>query len=277
MTDPELARRYPLIPWPRHLDVATGTFDDRAAIAQALRGEPGPSVAIGLQPDAPEGAEAYALTVTPERIELRAREAAGLRHGLATLRQLAAAPGGMPAVRIEDAPRFSYRGLHLDVGRHFFPVAFIKKYIDAMAAFKLNTFHWHLTEDQGWRLEIQRYPELTTVGAWRDETIIGPARDRPERYDGKRHGGFYTQAEAREVVAYAAERGITVLPEIEMPGHALALIAAYPELANVPGPFTVRTTWGISDHVLSPREETFTFLENVLAEVLDIFPGEFIH
>ena len=272
-----LARRYPLVPWPRLLEPGAGAFTDRAAIARAVRGEPGPSISIGLQPDAPDGAEAYALTVTAQSIDLRAREAAGLRHGLTTLRQLAAAADGISAVRIEDAPRFSYRGLHLDVGRHFFPVAFIKKFIDAMAAFKLNTFHWHLTEDQGWRLEIKRYPELTTVGAWRGETIIGPARDRPERYDGMKHGGFYTQAEAREVVAYAAERGITVLPEIEMPGHALAMIASYPELGNVPGPFKVRTTWGTSDHVLSPREETFTFLEGVLAEVLDIFPSTFIH
>ena len=259
-----------------HLMAATG----RAAIPSEGTDGAG-AIRLALRDDAPasfEGAEAYALTVTPDRVEIAARDPAGIGHGIQTLRQLAAAHTEVIfAVHIEDAPRFSYRGLHLDVGRHFFPVAFIKKYLDAMAAFKLNTFHWHLTEDQGWRLEIARYPELTRVGAWRKETIVGPARARPERYDGRPHGGFYTQAEAREVVAYAAERGITVLPEIEMPGHALAMIASYPELANVPGPFAVRTTWGISDHVLSPREETFTFLEQVLAEVLDIFPSELIH
>ena len=190
---------------------------------------------------------------------------------------MAAHPKAIPAARIEDAPRFAYRGLHLDVGRHFFPVAFIKKYIDAMSAFKLNTFHWHLTEDQGWRLEIARSPELTRVGAWRAETIVGPARNGSKGYDGVPHGGFYTQAEAREVVTYARDRGITVLPEIEMPGHALAAIASYPELGCVPGPFAVRTTWGISDEVLCPSEETFAFLEGVLEEVLDIFPSELVH
>jgi hexosaminidase len=235
-------------------------------------------VSVRIAPDAPAGPEAYRLEVTPERIEVKAREPRGLVYGVQTLRQLAAAsPKALPAVRIDDAPRFVWRGLHLDVGRHFFPVEFIKKYIDLMAAFKLNTFHWHLTEDQGWRLEIKKYPKLTEVGAWRKETIVGHARRGPKGYDGVRHGGFYTQEQARDVVAYATARGVFVLPEIEMPGHSLAALAAYPELANVPGAFEVRTTWGISDEVFSPREETFTFLENVLREVLDIFPNEFIH
>jgi len=305
MADPDLATRYPLLPWPRTLRPGSGGFvvgpgvriafdpalrPQAAALAEHLRaatghapalsGELGSAGAItlALRPDAPEGAEAYALTVSSDRVEIAAREPAGIRFGIQTLRQLVAAHAEVIfAVHIEDAPRFAYRGLHLDVGRHFFPVSFIKKYIDAMAAFKLNTFHWHLTEDQGWRLEIARYPELTRVGAWRAETIVGHARTGARGYDGTPHGGFYTQAEAREVVAYARERGITVLPEIEMPGHALAMIAAYPELGCVPGPFAVRTTWGISDEVLCPSEATFAFLEAVLAEVLDIFPSEYIH
>jgi hexosaminidase len=182
-------------------------------------------------------------------------------------------------VRIEDAPRFGYRGLHLDVSRHFFPVAFVKRYLDLMSLFKLNTFHWHLTDDQGWRLEIERYPRLTEVGAWRKETIVGHHRlgSGDRRYDGTPHGGFYTQAEAREVVAYARERGIDVLPEIEMPGHAMSALAAYPELGCRPGLFEVRTTWGIAEDVLCPREATFEFVENVLREVMDIFPNSYVH
>ncbi|HEV2250626.1 MAG TPA: beta-N-acetylhexosaminidase [Candidatus Limnocylindria bacterium] len=297
--------RYPLIPWPRALEARDGAFSPSAGLGihlsdpsdadlrrlgELLRGYlrelAGVDATVGasgalvlaLRSDAPAGAEAYRLDITPERIHLVARDTGGLFYGGQTLRQLiAASPKAIPAVRIDDAPRFPWRGLHLDVGRHFFPVEFIKRYIDLLATFKLNTFHWHLTEDQGWRLEIERYPKLTAVGAWRAETIVGHARRGPKGYDGTRHGGFYTQDQAREVVAYAKERGVTVLPEIEMPGHSLAALAAYPEYANVPGPFAVRTTWGISDEVFSPRESTFTFLENVLREVLDIFPSAFIH
>lgn len=277
------AIRYPLVPWPRSLEPRAGAFVPGSPLDITF-GANGPAVAgddrvtATIRADAPEGAEAYLLDVAPDRIAISARDARGLVYGAQTLRQLAAAsPAAIPAVRIEDAPRFPWRGLHLDVSRHFFPVDFIKKYIDALAAFKLNTFHWHLTDDQGWRLEIERYPKLTEVGAWRTETIVGHARRGPKGYDGVRHGGFYTQHQAREVVAYAKERGVSVLPEIEMPGHSLAALAAYPELANVPGPFEVRTTWGISDEVFSPTEATFTFLENVLREVMDVFPSEYIH
>src|SRR5438552_4826870 len=297
--------RYPLIPWPRSLEARDGAFalaagtrisasDDGNAdlrpLADLLRGYvrelagveaatgSGGAITLAVRSDAPAGDEAYRLDISPERIELVARDARGLFYGVQTLRQLiAASPNAIPAVRIEDAPRFPWRGLQLDVGRHFFPVAFIKKYIDLLATFKLNTFHWHLTEDQGWRLEIKKYPRLTEVGAWRKETIVGHARRGPKGYDGVRHGGFYTQNQARDVVAYARARGVFVLPEIEMPGHSLAALAAYPEYANVPGPFEVRPTWGISDEVFSPRESTFEFLENVLREVLDIFPNELIH
>ena len=302
MADPT---RYPLIPWPRALEAREGAFDagtgrgialsdprnaDLQRLGQLLSGylkelagvdavvAARGAITLALRADGPDGPEAYLLDITPGRIDLTARDPRGLFYGIQTLRQLiAAAPHAIAAAHIEDAPRFAYRGLHLDVGRHFFPVEFIKRYIDLLASFKLNTFHWHLTEDQGWRLEIKRYPKLTEVGAWRKETIVGHARRGPKGYDGTPHGGFYTQAQARDIVAYARERGVTVLPEIEMPGHSLAALAAYPEYANVPGPFEVRTTWGISDEVFSPSDATFTFLENVLREVLDIFPSEYIH
>jgi len=166
--------------------------------------------------------------------------------------------------------------MHLDVGRHLYPVEFIKRYIDLMARYKFNTFHWHLTEDQGWRLEIKRYPKLTTVGAWRKETILGRNFD-PYFGDGLRYGGFYTQAQVRDVVAYARARNVTIVPEIDLPGHVKAALAAYPELACTPGPFEVSTIWGVDDDVLCPSETTFKFLEGVLTEVMEMFPGQYIH
>lgn len=181
-----------------------------------------------------------------------------------------------PVVSIEDSPRFSYRGLHLDVGRHFFPVDFIKRYIDLMAMYKLNTFHWHLTEDQGWRIEIKKYPRLTEVGAFRDETILEKNFD-PYVGDGIRYGGFYTQEEVREVVAHAESRFVTVIPEIEMPGHSVAALAAYPELGCTDGPFEVAKVWGVHSDIYCPSEETFAFLEDVLLEVMDLFPSRYIH
>jgi hexosaminidase len=158
------------------------------------------------------------------------------------------------------------------------PVEFVKKYIDLLAIHKMNRFHWHLTEDQGWRIEIMKYPKLAEISAWRDESLIGHASEKPRQFDGKPHGGFYTQDEIREVVAYAAERYITVVPEIEMPGHSQAALAAYPELSCTGGPFKVQTMWGIHEDVYcAGNEKTFEFLENVLAEVLELFPGEYIH
>ncbi len=292
--------RYPLIPWPRTLEPRPGEFvfggGTRAALVPEsdhelealgatlglpLDGDAGAAgtLTLTLDPRGPAGDESYALEISPERVDLRARNVRGLFYGVQTLRQLRGASSGgrIPAAKIEDAPRFRHRGLHLDVGRHFFPVEFIKKYIDVMSVFKLNTFHWHLTEDQGWRLEIKKYPKLTEVGAWRKETIVGHARKGPKGCDGTPHGGFYTQAEAREIVAYAGARAITVIPEIEMPGHSLAALASYPELACTPGPFEVRTTWGISEEVMCPSERTFAFLEDVLREVMEIFPSEYIH
>ncbi len=231
-------------------------------------------------------AEAYELEVTRKGIELEAPGRAGVFYGLETLQELipgmraathdALDPWSVPAVEIEDAPRFPYRGMHLDVGRHFFPVSFIKRYIDLLATYKMNAFHWHLTEDQGWRLEIRGFPRLTEVGSCRSETMVEKNFD-PYVGDGTPYCGFYTQEEAREIVAYARERFITVIPEIEMPGHSVAALAAYPELACTPGPFQVYTRWGVTQDIYCPKEETFAFLEDVLGEVMDIFPSPYIH
>jgi hexosaminidase len=220
--------------------------------------------------------EGYQLLVTPESIVVSAAAHAGLFYGIQTLRQLIRPDGSVPAVRIDDRPRFSWRGMHLDVGRHIFPVAFIKRYLDLMARYKLNTFHWHLTEDQGWRLEIRRFPRLATVGGCRRETMVERNFD-PFVGDGRPYCGYYTRAEVREIVRYAAERYITVVPEIDMPGHMLAALAAYPELACTPGPFEVGTRWGVYDDILCPSEQTFSFLEGVLREVMSLFPSTFIH
>lgn len=219
--------------------------------------------------------EGYRLVVTPAGVELSAATGAGAFYGLQTLRQLlAGSDGRVAAVTIDDAPRFGWRGLHLDVARHFFPVEFVKKFIDVMARYKFNTFHWHLTEDQGWRIEIRKYPLLTSVGGCRRETMVGRNFNSG---DGVRYCGFYTQDEIREVVAYARERYVTIVPEIEMPGHAKAALAAYPELACTPGPFEVRTTWGVDEDVFCPSERTFEFIGDVLTEVLALFPGRYIH
>ncbi len=234
------------------------------------------------------GKEGYELLAHEDRIELRAENGAGLFWAVQTLFQLmpeqiyagkksSLREWTVPGAYIKDEPRFKWRGMHLDVGRHMFPVAFIKKYIDYLAMHKFNTFHWHLTEDQGWRIEIKKYPKLTTIGAYRDSTIVGHA-GRSNKYDGKRYGGFYTQDEVREIVKYAADRYITVVPEIEMPGHSVAALTAYPELSCTGGPFHVRTTWGISkDIYCAGNDSVFTFLENVLTEVMDMFPSKVIH
>ena len=237
--------------------------------------------------DNPEG---YRLSVSTKTISIKANTPNGFFYGLQTLYQLLPAEiygkkqvygkeWFAPAVLISDAPRFGYRGLHLDVSRHFFPVEFIKKYIDAMAIHKFNNFHWHLTDDQGWRIEIKKYPRLTEVGSRRDETLVGYYFERfPQKYDGKPYGGFYTQKEACEIVAYAKERFITVIPEIEMPGHAQAAVASYPYLSCTPDSvIKVATKWGIFQDVYCPGDTTFNFLEDVLSEIMDIFPSKYIH
>ena len=229
--------------------------------------------------DAALAEEGYELTIEPDSVLLRAAKPRGLFWGVQTLRQLLP-PGGqgakaarsegthavpLPCVHIKDTPRYPWRGMHLDVGRHFMPTEFVKRYIDFLALHKFNVFHWHLTEDQGWRIEIKEYPRLTTVAAWRGQ-------------EDKRYGGFYTQKEIREVVAYAADRFITVVPEIELPGHSLAALAAYPEVSCTGGPFEVPTRWGIFEDVYcAGNDATFEFLKNVLSEVLELFPGPYVH
>lgn len=234
--------------------------------------------------------EGYELNVSRKILYLNAQTGNGFFYGLQTLYQLlppeiygkkksSIKKWSVPCVLIRDAPRFKYRGLHLDVGRHFYPISFIKKYIAAMAIHKYNTFHWHLTEDQGWRIESKKYPRLTQAGSKRAETIVGNRpKDIPQMYDGKPHGGFYTQEEAREIVAYAKERYIAVIPEIELPGHAQAAIASYPFLScSHDSTIKVATRWGIFEEVYCPRESTFVFLENILTEIMDIFPSNYIH
>jgi len=271
----------------RYLEPATGW-----TLRVRVGGTP-PAGAITLRRDRTLkklGAEGYTLDVRPARIAARAPETAGLFYAVQTLRQLLPpeifreAPVGdiewtVPAVAIEDWPRFPWRGAHLDVARHFMPKEFVKKYIDLLALHKLNTFHWHLTEDQGWRLEIRQYPKLTEVGAWRKETLVGhQSRDRSQwQFDGKPHGGFYTQEDAREIVAYGKARFVTVMPEIEMPGHAMAAIAAYPELGVTGEPLEVATRWGIFSDILNAEPSTVQFMQNVLSEVLEIFPSRYIH
>lgn len=229
--------------------------------------------------------EGYILKIEQEKISILAKNKGGVLHGLTTLFQLFAqqknsaanaASYNIPCCTITDYPRFQYRGMHLDCARHFFDIDFIKKYIDYLALYKFNTFHWHLTDDQGWRIEIKQYPKLTEVGAWRDGSMIGHYRD--QKFDSIKYGGYYTQAEIKQIVKYAAERNITIIPEIEMPGHCLAALAAYPELGCVADTsYNVSKSWGVLPEAFCPTEETFTFLENVLNEVMEVFPSEYIH
>lgn len=225
-------------------------------------------------------AEAYKLIVNQNNITITGNTPAGVFYGIQTLRKATPIlPINVsipyPAVEINDEPRFVYRGVHLDVGRHFFPAEFIKKYIDILALHNINTFHWHLTEDQGWRIEIKKYPKLTKIGSLRTETVLGKNSDE---YDGIPYSGYYTQNQIRDIVKYAQDRYITIIPEIDMPGHMLAALAAYPELGCTGGPYEVATKWGVFKDVLCPgKEATFTFLENVLTEVCNLFPSKYIH
>ncbi|WP_375582895.1 beta-N-acetylhexosaminidase [Cyclobacterium xiamenense] len=325
------SQTYPILPQPRTLTAGEGQFRLQAgtvllattASARTsahlfnglLEGKTG--FQLRVQQAAPANApvvlleeeivdgnpEAYTLQVTNEGIGIRGGSS-GLFYGLQSLFQLVEMQGGeavVPLVHIADAPAFGYRGIMLDVSRHFFSTDQIKKILDLMAQLKFNTMHWHLTDDQGWRLEIKKYPKLTEIGAWRDSTIIGQYYDfKPFIYDGEKHGGYYTQEEAREIVRYAADRHITVIPEIELPGHSSAVLAAYPEFGSfevqdgtargsiaavndkreplnneisrqVPG------YWGVHYNIYGPTPAAFGFLEDVLAEVMDIFPSEYIH
>ena len=245
-------------------DVATASYADLAAN----------SVRLGIAPGG--AAESYRLDINSGGATVTAPDSAGLFYALQTLRQLVEAAPTVRAITINDAPRFGYRGLHLDVARHFMPVDFVKRYIDLLARHKLNVFHWHLTEDQGWRIEIKKYPRLTEIGSCRRETQVAKNRT-PYVGDATPHCGFYTQEQVRDVVEYARRRHVTVIPEIEMPGHSVAALAAYPELGCTPGPFEVRTTWGVDENVFCPTERTFQFIDDVLAEVTALFPSRYIH
>ena len=309
--DPQIA----IVPYPNHLEAGRETYrvtdrpvtcdsrtderTQRAVVGFAARlatvtggtnpvtvADEMPASGIRFVTDESLPAEGYELNVDGEGIEVRASQFPGFLYALQSLGQLlpAAVYGTEPApdaawevpcVKIADAPRFAYRGMHLDVARHFFSVDEVKRYIDVMAIHKLNTLHGHLTDDQGWRIEIKRYPELTAVGSIRKATVV---RKEWGTYDGTPYGGFYTQDEIRDVVKYAADRGVTVIPEIDLPGHMLAALTAYPELGCTGGPYEVWGRWGVADDVLCPgREKTFEFLEGVLTEVMELFPSEYIH
>ena len=281
----------PIIPYPNKVEMGKGFFKltKSAASTAKLIVDPQTAVVASM--------EGYHLSVTPTAITITAKTKAGAFYGMQTLLQLEAQSKNIPVLEIDDAPAFGYRGLMLDVGRHFMPVSFIKQLIDVMAMQKMNNLHLHLTEDQGWRIEIKKYPKLTSVGSVRGGTLIG-------KYPGKgntnaAYGGFYTQAQLKDLVAYAAAKHINIIPEIEMPGHASAAIAAYPELSCFPNEPTrltknmyatatenkiknqggkiVQETWGVFDDVFAPSEYTFNFIENVLDEVMDIFPSSYIH
>ncbi len=224
--------------------------------------------------------EGYTLTVNENRISIAGQTPQGVFYGIQTLRK-AIPPHNQsgriefPSVHIEDAPRFAYRGMMLDVARHFFPIEFVKEFIDLLALHNMNTFHWHLTDDQGWRIEIKKYPKLTEVGSRRSETVIGR---NTGKYDQTPHGGYYTQEEIKEIVDYATQRYINVIPEIDLPGHTLAALAAYPELGCTKGPYEVSKRWGIFPDVLCiGSEKAMQFLEDVLTEVVELFPSEYIH
>ncbi|MDH4472441.1 MAG: family 20 glycosylhydrolase [Fluviicola sp.] len=224
--------------------------------------------------------ENYQLEITARGITIKYGDRNGLIYALQTLDQLMDDQSKvveMNGLQIIDYPRFAYRGVHLDCSRHFFTIPEIKAFLDQLSALKFNTFHWHLTDDQGWRLEIKQYPKLTEIGAWRDSTVIGHYSRSPREYDHIRYGGFYTQDEAREIVRYAAERGITVMPEIELPGHARAALAAYPEMGCTGEQLPVEGLWGVFDDVFCTQPETIQFLKDILAEVIAIFPSETIH
>lgn len=241
---------------------------------EGLRGRPS-KMTVHRVKGLSEGA--YTLQIDAKELVLEASNSSGFYYGKRTLEQLISHYGGrIPAMTISDAPRFAWRGMHLDVSRHFFSVEEVKRYLDLLALYKMNVFHWHLTDDQGWRIEIKKYPQLTAIGGFRAQTVVGKAGSG--QYDGQRYGGFYTQAQIKEVVAYAAERHITVVPEIEMPGHSLAALSAYPQFACAAGPFAAATDWGVfNDVYCAGKDETFGFLTDILDEVMALFPGQYIH
>lgn len=305
-----------VVPNPVHLTRTDGVFvlqsdtrlmvdDANAALGRDLNQMLGPATGFNLIVDSTDrprnvirlqldssltslGNEGYRLVVWPQAVTIRAAGPAGIFYGLQTLRQLLPPQifsatkvdhlaWNIPCVEIEDYPRLRWRGMMLDCSRHFMDKQFVERFIDLLAIHKMNSFHWHLTDDQGWRIEIKQYPKLTSIGAWRNQTLVGHEGTQPVVYDGTPYGGFYTQDDIREVVRYAADRYVNVVPEIEMPGHSAAAIAAYPELGCTDKPVDVWTTWGVNHNILNPQESTIVFYQNVLGEVLDLFPSKFIH
>jgi len=303
----------PIIPRPADMTQAQGVFllDETTRIKAApdlegiagylldvLRSRTGLSLRVGNSPqendstnaillvasstNADLGDEGYDLEVAPQTITIRGRTPAGVFYGIQTLRQLIRRSQNrgqpewtIPGISVVDYPRFPWRGMHLDVARHMFSTDFIKRYIDLLALHKMNVFHWHLTDDQGWRIEIKKYPRLTSVGSWRTATPLPTNRLVS---DSVPYGGYYSQEQIKEIVAYAASRHVTVVPEIEMPGHALAALASYPYLGCTGGPYQVGSSWGVFEDVFCAGDEgVYTFLEHVLSEVIDLFPGEYIH
>ena len=303
---------YNIIPMPKKLEPATGSFNFKKGmsititdaaldpIAQlladniktasgnvyAVKSGKSSSTGIVFSINNSLAEEGYTLKISSKKIDIQSKTSKGAFYAYQSLLQLmppqiyasstSTTPLTAPNCTIEDAPRFGYRGLMLDVGRYFFSVDAVKRFIDLMAVYKLNTFHWHLTEDQGWRIEIKKYPLLTSISSVRKETMLGHYKD--QKYDKTPYGGFYTQDQIKEVVAYAAKKYVTIIPEIEMPGHSQAVLAAYPQLGcNQDKIYEVQTKWGVSEDVLCPREETFTFMQDVLTEVMALFPGQYIH
>jgi len=268
-----------LLPFVQQLETVTGTN-------VVINGKIKRSIFIKINKELHE--EEYKMRVEKSLISIEVSSPKGLFYSLNTLKQLMPADFFgkelnvlnriVPCVEINDAPRFAYRGVHLDVSRHFMPVAFIYKFINLLSVYKINRFHWHLTDDQGWRIEIKKYPLLTQIGSVRKETLVGHKKNIPQVFDGIEYSGFYTQEEIKQIVAYAGKRFITIIPEIEMPGHSSAALAAYPELSCRPNDvYAVARKWGVFENVYCPKENTFTFIENVLDEIMSLFPSHYIH
>ena len=259
--------QYDIIPKPQRITLDTKgrmlPIDEQTPVADRLN----PKI---------DNAEGWRITVDKAGITVEGSTQAGIFYGRQALRQvMAAQPKELPYAVIENSPRFAYRGMHLDICRHFFPKDVVKSYIDMMALHGMNTLHWHLSDDQGWRIEIKKWPRLTQIGAWRDRTVIGRNMGL---YDRTMYGGFYTQKDIREIVAYAAERHITIIPEIDMPGHMVAALTAYPELGCTGGPYEVWPDWGVSDDILcAGNPKVYQFLEDVYTEIMQLFPSKIIH
>ena len=305
--DGELKNSYNIIPLPKSISPMEGKLvideslkiyaedalkNEAEALSEVIVESGGPTLEIasasefsgkGIVLSTNEGLtanEGYILKINSQSASVESSSSTGVFYGVMSIAQLITQTEGisfLPNCEIADEPRFAYRGMHLDVGRHFFPAEDIKKYIDYIAMHKMNKFHWHLTEDQGWRIEIKKYPKLAEISSKRAETLVGHGKNSDKKYDGTPYGGFYSQDEIRDIVAYAASKHITIIPEIEMPGHTQAVLAAYPELGCTGGPYKVAEEWGVKPDIFCTTDETFNFLEDVLTEVMDLFPSTYIH